>query len=268
MAGEQVPIIRQGPAAAPVTYQLPATAPCMPVVVSADFDGSGAAGAFLPAVVLIDQTGTVIARALGQSVAAGASASVSFFPGGAETASVTPPTPGTSLSWASMFSDPAGTSISSGAATQFVSIHDTGGAAGFDTSDGTTFTNGSSTAFTGSAVYGIQIHAAGTYRVLNNIVWINSGAAGRVFNAYWAADLGSAPSHFQAGRTQNVTGENWDGGGVTFGPHLFTDEIMSVTSGQTPATLVRTVKLASGAAVTVTFQMIVVKLSDYVAVKI
>ncbi len=50
--------------------------------VNADFDGSGAAAAYLPCVLIASDAGLVIARACDQAVtvAAGASAEVSFFP--------------------------------------------------------------------------------------------------------------------------------------------------------------------------------------------
>lgn len=51
--------------------------------VNAAFDGTGAASSWMPAVVLISDSNHIIARAVspGASVAAGASAEVSFFPG-------------------------------------------------------------------------------------------------------------------------------------------------------------------------------------------
>jgi hypothetical protein len=51
--------------------------------VYAEFDGSGAAGSFLPCVTLISDSGDVIGRAVDPSspVAAGGSADVTFFPG-------------------------------------------------------------------------------------------------------------------------------------------------------------------------------------------
>jgi hypothetical protein len=83
VAGGQVQIIRQGPTDAPVTYRLPATAPCIPIAVNANYDGSGAAGDYIPAVVLVGASGTVIARAADPAVTitAGDDAEVSFFPG-------------------------------------------------------------------------------------------------------------------------------------------------------------------------------------------
>jgi hypothetical protein len=69
--------------AAPANYTLPGAAEFILKAVNADFDGSGAGAAFLPAVVILSPSGQVIARAVDQnvSVAAGASAEVSWFPG-------------------------------------------------------------------------------------------------------------------------------------------------------------------------------------------
>jgi hypothetical protein len=93
VAGGQVQIIRQGPSDAPVDYLLPATAPCIPLAINADFDGSGAAGDYLPVVEIIGPSGFVIARTANDStVLAGDDAEVSWFPGVKSGGAVTPPT--------------------------------------------------------------------------------------------------------------------------------------------------------------------------------
>lgn len=67
----------------PATYTLGDAAEFILKAVYAEFDGSGAGAAWLPAVVIRSDAGRVIARAVDPavSVAAGASADVSFFPG-------------------------------------------------------------------------------------------------------------------------------------------------------------------------------------------
>jgi len=69
--------------AVPGTYRVAGGAEFRLKAVTAEFDGSGAAGAYLPGVTIVSPGGLVTARAIDPnvSVAAGASAEVSFFPG-------------------------------------------------------------------------------------------------------------------------------------------------------------------------------------------
>lgn len=64
-------------------YQVPGPVTFVLKAVNADFADNGAAGSWLPAVVVVSDSGHVIARAVDQAVlvAAGGSAAVSFFPG-------------------------------------------------------------------------------------------------------------------------------------------------------------------------------------------
>jgi hypothetical protein len=75
-------IVNSDVEAAPAVYTLPAAIEFVLKAVSADFDG-GAAGSFLPAVVITSDSGHVIARACDPAnpVSAGGSAEASFFPG-------------------------------------------------------------------------------------------------------------------------------------------------------------------------------------------
>jgi len=73
-------ILAAGTADAPLDYRVPNAQEILLKAVNANFDGSGAAGDFLPAVVIESDGGVVIARAIGQAVTAGDSAEVSFFP--------------------------------------------------------------------------------------------------------------------------------------------------------------------------------------------
>jgi hypothetical protein len=78
-----VQIFRGASGAVPVEYEIPASAEFILKAVTAEFDGSGAASAYLPCVTIVSDSGHVIARAVDPSVsvAAGASAEVSWFPG-------------------------------------------------------------------------------------------------------------------------------------------------------------------------------------------
>lgn len=79
----------------PHDYVVPSSADFILKAVQATFDGTGAAGSFVPVVELISDSGHLIGRGKAEaSVAAGASASVSFFPFNRGTAS-SGSTPGT-----------------------------------------------------------------------------------------------------------------------------------------------------------------------------
>jgi hypothetical protein len=66
--------------AVPQDYDVPAAQEIVPKVVTASFDGSAAAAAFLPTVEILAPSGAVVCRAItSDQVAAGASADVSFF---------------------------------------------------------------------------------------------------------------------------------------------------------------------------------------------
>jgi hypothetical protein len=76
-------ILAAGTHAAPVSYEIPNAQELLLLAVNAEFDGSGAGGSYIPAVVIVSDGGVVIARAADPSVlvAAGADAEVSWFPG-------------------------------------------------------------------------------------------------------------------------------------------------------------------------------------------
>lgn len=78
-------ITRAGPVAVPLSYQVPTGTEIIPRALSASFDGSQAAGAYVPALEVIAPNGAVTAYCARQgSIAAGASVLVSWFPGVAE----------------------------------------------------------------------------------------------------------------------------------------------------------------------------------------
>lgn len=68
---------------APKDYTIPGAQQIRPLSVRASFDGSGAAGAWLPAVQILDNNGNVLSTHADPnvSVAAGGSADVTWFPG-------------------------------------------------------------------------------------------------------------------------------------------------------------------------------------------
>lgn len=80
MADRTVQILPGGQSAAPFTYTVPASTSFTLLAVRAVFDGSGAAGNFVPLVQLVSDAGVVMAQRKGDSVTAGASADVTFAP--------------------------------------------------------------------------------------------------------------------------------------------------------------------------------------------
>jgi len=74
-------VLVTGTAPAPATFRIPGNGQLRPKAVFASFDGTGAAGTFLPALKIISDAGEVVGvYPTDTAVAAGASASVSWFP--------------------------------------------------------------------------------------------------------------------------------------------------------------------------------------------
>jgi hypothetical protein len=80
LADRTVPIGNLGESDAPLTYTVPPSFSFTLMGVRASFDGGGAAGAFLPCVQLISDSGQIMAQTIGSAVAAGDSADVTFAP--------------------------------------------------------------------------------------------------------------------------------------------------------------------------------------------
>lgn len=75
-------ITRDGPVAVPMDYNIPATAEIVPLNISATFADPGSAGPYVPALVIETPAGIELGPfPLGLTIAAGASARVSWFPG-------------------------------------------------------------------------------------------------------------------------------------------------------------------------------------------
>lgn len=261
-------IFSRGPLTAPLDYVVPGSSVIVPVSAYADFDGTGASGAFVPCLVLKDQSGNVIAISQASTtVAAGASASMSWFPGvkaGAAAAAASGGVP-----WAQTNQGGAAQTINSGAGATYFSVQDGVSSGKFETSDATIFDNASTTAFTGSAVYGIRIKAAGTYMVQGAFFWATQGTVGRGISAYYSQSAGSGPSIFQLGRTDSLTGDNWSHAAAAPGlPHMSFYEFFSVSSAQLNGVNALWASVQSGGASTVSAAMMIFQLTSYVATKL
>jgi hypothetical protein len=82
VATDDLQILVTGQAAAPAHFNISGTGQIRPKTIFATFNGSGAAGAFLPALKIVSDGGeTVGIYPTDTSVAAGASADVTWFPG-------------------------------------------------------------------------------------------------------------------------------------------------------------------------------------------
>jgi hypothetical protein len=262
------PIFARGPLPAPVVYTVPGSSEIVPLSAYADYDGTNASGAFVPTLIFRDQAGNIIGQSQASTtVAAGASASMSWFPGVKAAAAAVAGSSG--MPWANTNGSGLGQSIGSGAGSVYFSVQDTGGTARFETSDATIFANASTTLFTGSPVYGIQINAPGTYMVQGAFFWLVQGTTGRGVNGYYSASKGSAPSIFQAGRTGTLTGDAWDKSGPAPGlPHLSFYEFFSVSAAQLGGVSALWASVLSGGASTVSASMMMFQLSSYVGTKL
>ena len=74
-------ILVAGTAPVPADWLVPGNGQIKPKVVNAVFDGTGAAGDFLPTLEIVSDAGVVVGRYPAPAVVAGASAEVSWFPG-------------------------------------------------------------------------------------------------------------------------------------------------------------------------------------------
>jgi hypothetical protein len=149
-----MPLLIRGPTqeSAPSQYTLSPREALIPESVTATFDGSGAAGAFLPTLSIYAQSGELLARCPATSVAAGSSAEVTFAP--LLRAATAAAAGGTFCSFAVV-----STSGSLAVGVPPTTTHPD--LANFDTNDAATFSQDS----TGSAGHsgGILITAAGRY---------------------------------------------------------------------------------------------------------
>jgi hypothetical protein len=81
--------------ATPLQYLIPGAQEIVPKAVTAEYDGSGAGGDFVPTLIIRAPNGSVLAHApIGSALTAGASADVSWFPRGGVGSGTPPPSSG------------------------------------------------------------------------------------------------------------------------------------------------------------------------------
>lgn len=170
------PIFQEGPLDTPYVYTVSGTGTVTPRCCAALYDGSGAAGDFLPAVIFKSQAGHVLSRAILQStIVAGDDAEVSWFPG------VSPPAaqaaaaaPVFARAWNDSFSGDTGQTVNAGATNNARFAHTS-------TTDASVITFATSVNTNDTAVFG----ANGTYLMYVGTHWdtVSTSLSSEIFRA-------------------------------------------------------------------------------------
>ena len=229
MADSDVQILATGSQAAPLDYVIKDTVVLQPKMVQALFTDNGAAGDWLPAVVLISDSGHVLGRATDQGVkvTAGSDASVSWFPGVKHAAAVS------SLPSCTLEVNNATGNIAAGTLNyNFSAIH-TNDASVFsiDGGDSTIFDLGTVGFYMLSAHQGFssvqstlteaRLHATGDISSAwtgDLAQWISDGVEAQTFAFLYGATFINVQSLPSGGRVQLILGSNatnGNGAGVT-----------------------------------------------------
>ena len=205
MATDDTQRLVTGSADAPAQFTIPGNGQMQPKVIFASFDGTGASGAFLPTLKIISDGGEVVGIfPCDTKVAAGASADVSWFPHVAAAAAAA----GSGLPFASNYRRSSVT-ITADNNPHYISLQDGVGTGVFSTNSASVFANDPHTYF-GTPIYGIGIHAVGTYRFEFN-AFVTAGTAPDKATAYWTGTTGHL-SFYQEGRTAVTQVDTWDAG--------------------------------------------------------
>lgn len=257
MATDDRQILVAGTAGAPAQFLVPGNGQVRPKTVYATFDGTGAAVAFLPILEVFSDGGQLIGRYKAEStVAAGASADVSWFPGVKPAAAAVSAAGLPVAEIRQRVGSP--TTITSAVLPQYTSLQD-GINADFATTDATVFDNSSTTLFTGLPLFGIGVLVPGTYRYdFNQFCQVN-GTAGNKLTAYWSSSGTALLSSLQQGRVQCTMNDVWDANATN---HLFWTEWQSfVLPADVPGVAVPYGKRSGGANPQVVYQIIITQIS-------
>lgn len=228
-----VQIAATGSQAAPLDYTMGDAVELIPKCVSAEFDGTGAGSSFEPTLTILAPNGDVVGSFPAASVAAGASAFVSWFPRVSAAAAAAA---ASGLAVAEIRQIPgSATTLTSTVLPQYTSLRN-GVNAHFATTDPTVFNNSSTTLFTGSPLFGIGVLQPGTYRYDFNQFCPTTGTAGQKLTAYWSSSGTALLSELQQGRVQCTMPDVWDANQTN---HLFWTEWQSfVNPGDVPGVAV------------------------------
>jgi hypothetical protein len=168
-----VQLFAPGVEAAPLDYTLPDTAEILLKAAGAIFDGTAAAGAFLPAIVITPPSGVPLPPfTTDTAVAAGASAEVAWFPG-VKVATASTPVTTVGLPWCFMQRNNVAIPNYAGVTTGVDFDLTNGHVSGFS-SDAAIFTAG---AAVGGGLHGISILAEGQFLWAASAVFVSAAPA-------------------------------------------------------------------------------------------
>jgi hypothetical protein len=228
-------IIPLGSAAAPASWTLPPAFSIVPEVVYAMYDGSGAAGAYIPTLEIISDSGHVIGKIpMDNSVAAGSSVEATWAPflrsgGGAAAAS-------TGLKWAQ----------TNGHVAAYNNVPnpnnlDTIDLGAVSTNDSTLFTQGNV-----AGKHGISINSEGTYLVVTTNSYDASiaPAAGSFVQAYNSVGATGPVNFAYYGSWNSFGGGDWQAGAT-----MATMTVISSPGNPPPKVVINQASQNSGNAV-------------------
>lgn len=179
-----------GVVSAPGDYKVPDTAELLLKNAYAKFDGSGAAGSYLPLLRIISDAGTTLVEAVSDTtIAAGASADASWFPRVAAPAAAA----GFAAGWVSLF-DSAITVPTGATFTQY------------DFTPAVMYTNDSTT-FTVDATNGLKLNSVGWYELAATVQWSVNAAATKYAEMQWnIPNIGKRTSYCSFADDSGVVG--------------------------------------------------------------
>ena len=235
--------------AAPKDYSIPHAQQIRLLSVTAEFSDNGAAGDWLPAVVILDNNGNALVRACDQgvTVTAGSDAEVSWFPG-VKPAAAAPAPAGAGIVTANMFINSPGLTypVTGGR----IYLYDTTyGSPASDSTDTAVIDTNTTTLFNGNAVWAFVLNAVGTYR-------FEQSFDVRAADPGWTSGLiglsttgGVGPNQQPHGRYGVASGDTWENNALSQGrSELFNVYYMLVRTGQAPVYVTSDIILQGAAA--------------------
>lgn len=179
-----------GTLAVPADYKVPDSAELLLKNAYAHFDGSGAAGSFLPLLRIVSDAGSTVIEAVADTtVAAGASADASWFPRVAAAAAAT----GFAAGWVTLLD--GNITVPTGATyTQY------------DFTPASMYTNDSTT-FTVDSTNGLKLNSNGWYELAATVQWSVSAAATKYAEMQWnIPNIGKRTSYCSFADDSGVVG--------------------------------------------------------------
>lgn len=231
-----VPIRSTAVVAAPKDYAIPPSQEIILLSVTASFVDNGAAGDWLPAVVILDQNGNALVRAVDQGVkvTAGSDAEVSWFPGVKPSPMAGPTPSGSGLVVANLYQSGFGPTYPATGGHVFC-FDTTYASPQMDSTDTSVLDTATTTAFNGNNVWSIVINAVGTYAFFAtwNVRATDPGVTSSLLS--WDTTGGVGPSTFFQGRYGAAPNDTWENSATGAGTgELFLHQWFLARTGQTP----------------------------------